>query len=170
MPSHLRQHVVSAGILKDLGERPQVTGIPHSNILENRERTDSGDTPAPPPPTHTHTLAQGYSGCSGADLLQLWFWRTFTGNFIGARDPAPCNSTAPSQPERPGSFSHHCHGLVKPRQGEHSDSLASWSPEHASLLATAWAGRTLLSAEVKQKMLFWVNVWCSAANGKSLWF
>lgn len=51
VPSHLRQHILSAGILKDLGERPQVTGPPHSSILgawdKGRSRRHS-NTP------HTH--------------------------------------------------------------------------------------------------------------------
>lgn len=51
VPSHLRQHILSDGILKDLGERPQVTGPPHSSTLGTRGKDDPGDTPAP----HTHT-------------------------------------------------------------------------------------------------------------------
>lgn len=69
----------------------------------------------------------------------------------------------------PGSFSLHCHGLAKPRRGEHSYGLASRGSKRASLLATAQHRQTLLSADVKHKMLFCVSVWFSVANGNSLW-
>lgn len=82
--------------------------------------------------------------------------------FPGAWDSAPSQQC-------PGSFALHCHGLAKPKEGEPAYGLASWSSKRASLLATAQRRQTLPSADVKQKMLFCVNVWFSAANGNSLW-
>lgn len=49
---------------------------PHRSILGEKRRSIQ-ETPQHTP----HTLAQGYSGCSGAGLLQFWFWKTFTEYF-----------------------------------------------------------------------------------------